>query len=105
MERWGVLDESSTDGPLAFEYGSGRLSFCLGHGPRSERGRVDSSFPHDALLVLSFTVSVLRLEITYHRPSQHRFVSGGIFRWLHIRNDSHSVISGLRPGLGLVTKN
>ena len=67
-ERWGVLDESSTDGPLAFEYGSDRLSFSLGHGLRSERGRVDSSFAHGALLVLSFTVSVLRLEITDHRP-------------------------------------
>ena len=90
MERWGVLDESSTDGPLAFDYGSGRLSFCLGHGPRSERGRVDSSFPHDALLVLSFTVSVLRLEITYHRPSQASFraeYSGGcIFVTILIRS-------------------
>ena len=89
MERLGVLDESSTDGPLAFEYGSGRLSFCLGHGPRSERGRVDSSFPDDALLVLSFTVSVLRLEITYHRLSQASFwaeYSGGcIFVTILIR--------------------
>ena len=89
MERWGVLDESSTDGPLAFEYGSGRLSFSLGHGPRSERGRVDSSFAHGALLVLSFTVSVLRLEITYHRPSQASFraeYSGGcIFVTILIR--------------------
>ena len=89
MERWGVLDEPSTHEPLAFGYGNGKLSFCLGHGPRSERGRVDSSFVHGALLVLSFTVSVLRLEITYHRPSQASFraeYSGGcIFVTILIR--------------------
>ena len=63
----------------------------MGLGPRTERARVYSSFLHDALLVLSFTAPVLRQEITYHRPSQASF-SGGIFRWLNIRNNSHSVI-------------
>ena len=56
-----------------------------------ERALVYSSFSHDALLVLFFTAPVLRQEITYHRPSQASF-SGGIFRCLYIRNNSHSVI-------------
>ena len=73
MERWGVLDEPSTHEPVAFGYGNAKLSFCLGHEPRTERARANSSFPHDALLVLSFTVPVLRQEITYHRASQASF--------------------------------
>ena len=77
--------------PEPLDMGTPKLSFCLGHGPRTERARVYSSFPHDALLVLFFTAPVLRQEITYHRPSQASFL-GGTFRWLNIRNNSHSVI-------------
>ena len=56
--------------PEPLDFGNTRLSVCLGHGPGTERARVYSAFPHDAILVLSFTTPVLRQEITCHRPSQ-----------------------------------